>query len=138
MLIVQLTRQQKLKTATAAASALERSTSLAADASASSPEVRRAAEEGNNHATAEQQFQEGHAKDDEGLPRQEVPDNDKGAAAGSNTKSKPQPGDGLLLELIRGFRAGMLRVDSNLRAAMFRAVRYLVRVISRPAFFLLL
>lgn len=32
----------------------------------------------------------------------------------------------LLLELIRSFRGGMLRVDSNLRGAMFRSLRYLV------------
>lgn len=42
-------------------------------------------------------------------------------------KGAPGAGGELLLELIRSFRGGMLRVDSNLRAAMFRAVRYLVR-----------
>lgn len=38
----------------------------------------------------------------------------------------PQQRGDLLLELIRSFRGGMLRVDSNLRAAMFRSLRYLV------------
>ncbi|CAM9962272.1 unnamed protein product [Ascophyllum nodosum] len=42
-------------------------------------------------------------------------------------KSKPTSKLELLVELLRSFRGGMLRVDSNLRAAMFRAVRYLVR-----------
>lgn len=125
---------QKLKTATAAASALERSSSVATDASVSSSEVRRTPENCNNNATVAQQLQEGHANDDEGL-RHEGPDNDQGAVTTSNIKAMPKPGDGLLLELIRGFRAGMLRVDSNLRAAMFRAVRYLVRVVSHPTYF---
>ncbi|CAM9115932.1 unnamed protein product [Discosporangium mesarthrocarpum] len=35
-------------------------------------------------------------------------------------------GDGVLVALIRSFRGGMMRVESNLRAAMFRAVRYLI------------
>lgn len=43
-----------------------------------------------------------------------------------DVKSKPKAGGELLLELIRSFRGGMLRVDSNLRAAMFRSLRYLV------------
>lgn len=42
-------------------------------------------------------------------------------------KDKAEIGGDLLLQLIRSFRGGMLRVDTNLRAAMFRAVRYLVR-----------
>lgn len=41
--------------------------------------------------------------------------------------SKPKARGELLLDLIRSFRGGMLRVDSNLRAAMFRSLRYLVR-----------
>lgn len=43
------------------------------------------------------------------------------------TKSETSPKGDLLLELIRSFRGGMLRVDSNIRATMFRALRYLVR-----------
>lgn len=39
---------------------------------------------------------------------------------------EPKTGSDLLLELIRSFRGGMLRVDSNLRGAMFRSLRYLV------------
>lgn len=42
-------------------------------------------------------------------------------------KVKMQLQMGLLQELLRSFRGGMLRVNSNLRADMFRAVRYLVR-----------
>ena len=42
-------------------------------------------------------------------------------------KSETSPKADLLLELIRSFRGGMLRVDSNIRATMFRALRYLVR-----------
>ena len=49
-------------------------------------------------------------------------DRHKGAS-----KSETRPKDDLLLELIRSFRGGMLRVDSNIRATMFRALRYLVR-----------
>lgn len=45
-----------------------------------------------------------------------------------DNKSKPNAGERLLVELVRGFRGGMLRVESNLRAAMFRSLRYLVRV----------
>lgn len=41
-------------------------------------------------------------------------------------KVKVQLQMGLLQELLRSFRGGMLRVNSNLRADMFRAVRYLV------------
>lgn len=43
-------------------------------------------------------------------------------------KSETSPKSDLLLELIRSFRGGMLRVDSKIRATMFRALRYLVRV----------
>lgn len=49
------------------------------------------------------------------------------AAAAEDVRGTSSGGRGLLLELIRCFRGGMLKVDSNLRAAMFRAVRYLVR-----------
>lgn len=44
--------------------------------------------------------------------------------------TKPKSRGELLLDLIRSFRGGMLRVDSNLRAAMFRSLRYLVRIVS--------
>lgn len=43
--------------------------------------------------------------------------------------TKPKARGELLLDLIRSFRGGMLRVDSNLRAAMFRSLRYLVRIV---------
>lgn len=48
-------------------------------------------------------------------------------APAHDVNKKPKAGGELLLELIRSFRGGMLRVDSNLRAAMFRSLRYLVR-----------
>ncbi|CAM9959226.1 unnamed protein product [Ectocarpus sp. 6 AP-2014] len=48
-------------------------------------------------------------------------------AVQQEANTAPQPRGDLLLELIRSFRGGMLRVDSNLRAAMFRSLRYLVR-----------
>jgi len=41
---------------------------------------------------------------------------------------KPKARGELLLDLIRSFRGGMLRVDSNLRGTMFRSLRYLVSV----------
>eukprot|EP00752_Nemacystus_decipiens_P007062 g6329.t1 len=41
--------------------------------------------------------------------------------------AKPKSLGEQLLDLIRSFRGGMLRVDSNLRAAMFRSLRYLVQ-----------
>lgn len=47
-------------------------------------------------------------------------------APAHDLNNKPKAGGDLLLELIRSFRGGMLRVDSNLRAAMFRSLRYLV------------
>lgn len=40
----------------------------------------------------------------------------------------PRARSELLLDLIRSFRRGMLRVDSNLRGTMFRCLRYLVSV----------
>lgn len=56
------------------------------------------------------------------------------AAATSNepppkVSAKPKARGELLLDLIRSFRGGMLRVDSNLRAAMFRSLRYMVRTV---------
>lgn len=39
---------------------------------------------------------------------------------------EPKSRGDLLLELIQSYRGGMLRVDSNLRGAMFRSLRYLV------------
>lgn len=44
--------------------------------------------------------------------------------------AKPKARGELLLDLIQSFRGGMLRVDSNLRATMFRSLRYLVRSVS--------
>lgn len=44
-------------------------------------------------------------------------------------RTKPKARGELLLDLIQSFRGGMLRVDSNLRAAMFRSLRYLVSVV---------
>lgn len=54
------------------------------------------------------------------------PDNldDMEAKPASNLESDTS----VLLELVRGFRSEMLRVESTLRATMFRAVRYLVRI----------
>lgn len=51
------------------------------------------------------------------------------AAATMKVSTKPKARGELLLDLIRSFRGGMLRVDSNLRAAMFRSLRYLVRIV---------
>lgn len=61
---------------------------------------------------------------------------EKGGASGApsdveDPDSKPidnqEAERSLLLELVRGFRGEMLRVDSSIRAEMFRAIRYLVR-----------
>ncbi len=45
-----------------------------------------------------------------------------------NSSTEPKARGELLLDLIRSFRGGMLRVDSNLRGTMFRSLRYLVSV----------
>lgn len=76
------------------------------------PEEESDSVQGEKETAAEEQEQEEAATMNE--PLQDV-------------NNKPKAGGELLLELIRSFRGGMLRVDSNLRAAMFRSLRYLVR-----------
>lgn len=138
-----LQSQQKLKTAMSAVSASERPTSGAAAGALTPPsETSIAQEDGKDDVGVDQQSRGDHVQDDELRLRQAKPVDDAGKETqsgeagvnkpvlGGNIKSKLKPGGGLLLELIRGFRAGMLRVDSNLRAAMFRALRYLVSVYS--------
>lgn len=123
-----------------AASAPERPTPSAAAALAPPSETSTAQGDGKDNVGADQQSRGDHVQDDESRLRQAKPVGDAGKETqsgeagvnrpvlGGDIKTKLKPGGGLLLELIRGFRAGMLRVDSNLRAAMFRALRYLVSV----------
>lgn len=72
----------------------------------------------------------GSIQEEKGILAEEEPAHEQVAkideAVQQQANTAPQPRGDLLLELIRSFRGGMLRVDSNLRAAMFRSLRYLV------------
>lgn len=63
----------------------------------------------------------------EAQPKLEVEPSEPPQPLQEKVEDKLAAREDLLLELIRSFRGGMLRVDSKLRAAMFRSLRYLVR-----------
>lgn len=91
-----------------------------------SPEQGEELEEG----TQEMDQEEKHPTEEEMQSEYGAPDppdilDDMEAKPASNLESDTS----VLLQLVRGFRSEMLRVESTLRATMFRAVRYLVRIL---------
>lgn len=142
--------RQKLKSATAAASA-DRPGLAAPDGPSTTSDLKKQSSEDSSktQVTTEKEARQEFSKSDEARLSEGVIDAGQGEdvqlaqeatkpEAKSITKpetpihlkSKSAVSRGLLLELLQGFRAGMLRVESNLRAAMFRGVRYLVRMVA--------